>query len=236
MEFKDNVLNEKIDASTEELSDISLADSKDEQSSNKKQYLMLGVALLTLFIITIIVIRFMSNVNEETNSLTPKEAQIKQDNILENINAEQRYQEIIKQRAQTLQDEEATSKQEEVKSEPAPEPAPKKVIETKKVELKPLKKEASIPAPKTTSFVKEPVVKPLKGSFIQLGAFSKYPSSKYLKNIKNRGYNYVVHKVDVKGKTFHKVLVGPYKSKTESRQILNEIKKDLKSPKAFIFK
>ncbi len=258
MEFKDNMLNdganeqinnqiEEINPSTEELSNISLADSQDEQESNKKKYLILSLALLTLFIITIIVIKFISNVNDDENTLTPQESKIKQDNILENINAEQRYQEIIKKRVETLQkDEQVTPPTEEetlapqpvVKETPTPKPVAEKKpepvkVEKKKEELKPLKKESSVPVPQTTSFVKDT---PLQGSFIQLGAFSKYPSSKYLKNIKNRGYNYKVHKVNVKGKTYHKVLVGPYKSKKESKQILNEIRKDLKSPKAFVFK
>ena len=75
----------------------------------------------------------------------------------------------------------------------------------------------------------------LNGSFIQLGAFSKYPSKAYLNNIQSKGYAVKIHKVEINGKFYHKLLIGPYKTQKESRSNLSKIRKDLKSPKAFIY-
>ena len=100
-------------------------------------------------------------------------------------------------------------------------PAPKKVV--KKVQPKPLVK-------KTSSNV---TTKP-KGTFVQVGAFSKMPSNKYLSTVTKNGFTYKVYKVTINNKLFHKVLIGPYNSRGQAKLATDNIKKKLNISGAFI--
>jgi DedD protein len=238
MEFKNNALFQDEldniqDNNHEGLNNISLDNSQD--TSDKKKYLLLGIALITVFIITIVVVNFMSNVNNDTSNLIESNT-LNQDNILENINPEQRYQEIIEKRAQILQKEEVVTYTEAVKVEEpisstqvVEENIPAPLEKAKKIEKK---KVFKVPTPEATIFSTSTQ---LTGSYVQLGAFSKYPTKSYLDSIKSKGYAYKVHKVEVNGKLYHKVLIGPFENQKASRKQLLQIRKDLKSPKAFIY-
>jgi len=73
-----------------------------------------------------------------------------------------------------------------------------------------------------------------KGFFIQIGAFSKKPDSKYLQNISKNGFSYKVVQQNVNGKLFNKVLIGPYSSKATANNNISSIKSKLNTQNAFI--
>ena len=127
-------------------------------------------------------------------------------------------------------------------------------METKAKEItkKPIKKEITIPVkqvitpkkkvikkiieqPKVTPVVKKTPSK-VSGLYIQIGAFTKPPSKTLVNKIKKAGYNYIVHKMVIKGTLYNKVLIGPYANKIEAKKVIGKIKKDLKSSGAYILK
>ncbi len=99
-----------------------------------------------------------------------------------------------------------------------------------------LKKKVSKPVTKITKKTNSDKVitsKP-KGTFVQIGAFSKMPSSKYLKGISDKGFKYKIYKISINNKLFHKVLIGPYSSKGQAKLANDDIKKKLNISGAFI--
>lgn len=251
MEFKnmsnDNIGNITTDEevvndtqNTQELNDIDLANSQEE--GGKKKYLVLALALITLFIVTIIVVKVVSNVASDDNLLVEQKTETIDQDKMANMTSEQRFQATnveepkVDTEANTMQNQIEEAKQ----LVQAQEQQAVQTIEVKKQEpIQALKKEVEnkkqtiIEAPKETSFTGTKVG---SGSYIQLGAFSKYPSQKYLDGISAKGYKYTVDKVIVNGKTLNKVLVGPYTSKADARKALPKVKIDLKSPGAYIYK
>lgn len=111
---------------------------------------------------------------------------------------------------------------------------PKPVI--KKVQ-KPVVKKVEKPVVKKTTpkQVNSTTTKP-KGTFVQIGAFSKMPSQKYLNGITSKGFSYKIYKVSINNKLFHKVLIGPYNSRGQAKLAIDDIKKKLNISGAFILK
>ncbi|CAA6812804.1 MAG: Unknown protein [uncultured Campylobacterales bacterium] len=70
--------------------------------------------------------------------------------------------------------------------------------------------------------------------YIQVGATFKVPSIKFLETIKEKGYNYKLHKIEVNNKTVTKILVGPFQE-NNIKQELEKIKKDIATG-AYIYK
>ncbi|PSM52310.1 hypothetical protein CBLAS_0310 [Campylobacter blaseri] len=61
-----------------------------------------------------------------------------------------------------------------------------------------------------------------KGDYIQVLAVSTYkPDANYIKKLTGAGYDYRLHKVQVSGKEFTKILVGPYSSNQLQRELSN---------------
>jgi DedD protein len=76
----------------------------------------------------------------------------------------------------------------------------------------------------------------INGYFIQVGAtYQSFPNKSFLAKIKNSGYDYVVHKVSVKGRDIKKVLVGPYGTRDQARADLNNVKNKI-NPSAYIYR
>ena len=65
--------------------------------------------------------------------------------------------------------------------------------------------------------------------YIQLGSFSRYPDSAYLKHLEALGFDYKV--IDEDG--MKKLLAGPFKSKEEANSILPTVWREF-SPEAFV--
>ena len=252
--------------------------------NNKKKYIMLGLGLVLLFIITILVIRLISN-NDIENTLEnvdTEKNEIINDEILNKIDSNEAYQKVIDKKVALDKSMEMEEKKKKVINEivvpeqevnnvplvldtPKPKEAPKrdlfgldkeksskvvapvkkvvekkvKVIEKAKVVKKvtPLsqpKRSIIVPPAKETNFTKKATF--TKGYFVQIGAFTREPSRTLLKNIISKGYLYQVYKLTVKGKLYNKVLIGPYKTRTDAIRKLSQIKTDFKNPNAYILK
>lgn len=72
--------------------------------------------------------------------------------------------------------------------------------------------------------------------YIQVAATSKEPSDKFTSTIKENGYKQKTVKTEVNGKTFNKVLVGPFKSKEQAKKEVEDVKEKLELEKAYIIK
>ncbi|WP_418185289.1 SPOR domain-containing protein [Aliarcobacter vitoriensis] len=72
------------------------------------------------------------------------------------------------------------------------------------------------------------------GFFVQIGAFSKRPNDSYLQSISKNGFSYKIIQDTVNGKTFNKVLIGPYNSRTAAQNEVSSIKSRLNIQNTFI--
>lgn len=270
------------------LNDIKL--NPDSNEDNKKKYLVLGLALILLFIITIVVVRVLSNNEQEDKLIENQEPKTQleyiektpKDEELDKIETEEEYEKIIEQKDQYENKQIESSKPtamkkdiilpEPVKEAPPvqidaePKEAPKRDLfglenevaqqETKKIEpakkvvekkVNPVvqkkpepviysqpKRKVVIQEPKETNFTKKTTK--VSGYYIQIGSFSKKPSVNYLKNIKNKGYSYTVHPMNIKGKIYNKVLVGAYPTRDVAKSKLSKVRRDFKVPGAYILK
>ena len=112
----------------------------------------------------------------------------------------------------------------------------KKTTKPKKhIAKKPIRKTV-IPAPKEIKLDKKPSKLSNGAYYVQIGAFSKRPNPKYLNNITKHGYDYTIKQVVVKGKTFNKLLIGPYPSRSVASRYLGKIRTVTKNKRAFILK
>lgn len=69
--------------------------------------------------------------------------------------------------------------------------------------------------------------------YIQVGAFSKTPSKRFLNRIARSGFTYTITKRSPRG--LKKLLIGPYSDKTSARRALKRVK-DLINKRAFLLK
>lgn len=72
-----------------------------------------------------------------------------------------------------------------------------------------------------------------KGYYIQVGSFSKTPSSRFLSIIKNSGFDYQITEISDTGNK--KLLIGPYKERSEALTALVRVK-DRINKSAFVIK
>ena len=72
---------------------------------NKKRYILLGIGLILVFIITILVIRLVSNndTKEKMENLNPETTELATDKILNKIDTNEEYQKVIDEKA-TMQE------------------------------------------------------------------------------------------------------------------------------------
>jgi len=251
-----NYINDDED---NELDDIVLKDKK----SNKQKYIILAFALILLFLITIIIIRLVSNpVNEDSfsndNSLindskiqniSTKDKTIDQtlndtnsnDIDIENtldIEKTQKIEEkiisdLIKEKESNINKPQEDAKSDlfnintnKLESKTANEDIKKETIKPKDIVITPkkvIKKET-----------KNITTKSISGFYIQVGAFVKEPNPKLLKKLKSSKYKYILHKMTINNKLYTKVLVGPYKTRKEITNKLNNVKKITNNQKAYI--
>jgi len=261
---------EEVNKTESELDDILLgANNPSQNQDNKKKYIILGLILAVLFLITIIIFRLLSNETVPNDSFNKDKSSSTDKPSGDNI--EQQYQKIVneklksieEQRAKTEEEKQAISEsmdlnniQKEEKKLSLPEPSQEdieKANELKKdifeVQKKEIKKEIVKPKVVEKAIVEKKEIKRVvntpravtttskpSGIFIQVGAFSKAIDKKYLENLERSNLNYQFYKVDVKGTTFTKVIVGPYNSRTEASNATESVKKKLKVKSTFILK
>ena len=243
-----------------ELGNIMLDNPGVNEESNKKKYLILGLILVILFLLTIIVIRLLTDTSKEdnftANKTDPVEAKItkeesnieenfqkimneriKKDNVEKEITSEEKIdaineekeieEEVETQNSNEILDE--TIKKIEAQITPEKKPVVKKVVQKKVVEKKETKQSVK-------ELVKNISSSAPKGYFVQIGAFSKKPSNSYISKIKNANLKYKIHQVEVKGKLYNKVLIGPYSSRASANENIENIKSKLNLSSAYILK
>lgn len=250
--YKEYVNNEQP-YEDNELGDILLQNSaKSDSKENKKKYIILGVALVLLFVITIVIIRLITS--DGANDVKFQEqSTLEQDKALNDEKIQQEYQQILNDKLKKVNEnsvveipketqEELKQLQEQEEALPIQEeqqPNPLNIVKEEEPIAEPIKKEEPVitkPAVK-----KEPTpVKPststaaTKGVYIQIGAFSKTPSDKYLSEITSKGYTFKLHKMTVQGKDLVKVLVGPYSNRAQAQENLSNIRTTLGASGAYI--
>jgi DedD protein len=251
--IRNESVNEPIDT---ELGNIMLDNPTSNEENNKKKYLILGLILVILFLLTIIVIRLLTDDSKEDSFTTnPIETKV----LNEDSNIEENFQKIMNERIQkNTQDEKISSEEKidaineqkepiQVEEEQATSDILDETIKKIEAEIKPKKEEVKkvIPKKEVVKQAAKQSVKDLvndisssapKGYFVQIGAFSKKPSSSYINKIQNANLKYKVHQVEVKGKLFNKVLIGPYSSRANAADNIEDIKKKLNLSSAYILK
>ncbi|RXJ84310.1 SPOR domain-containing protein [Arcobacter sp. CECT 8985] len=248
----------KVDISSNgELGDIMLngTPTPTANETNKKKYLILGLVLIILFLLTIVIIRLLNSPKKEDKSFS-NEPTKQEEQVLENDNIEKQYQKIIDeklknikeqtQNAQTQQktDEELSidsleKKEKKVKEEET-KPDVFNVKEETKVQKEPvvkkIQKPKTVQKAKTTKRSTPKVSSKPNGTYVQVGAFSKQPAKKYLEKIKSNGFKYTIYKVNVNGKIYNKVLIGPFNSRASAENNMPNIKRKLNISSAFILR
>ena len=279
--FDDN-FDQKINLEPkEDIVDLKIGSAADEDDlmqplatpNKKKKYLILGVALVLLFIITILALRLASNKQTEQELANNDTKQIQQNEILNKIDTNEQYQDDIDQKTQTEQKNINTPTQEQnlndiplPKVEDTPividtpkhpteqkkdlfgledantqsvkKPTEKTVKQTVKKAIKPIIKKVTKPkytAPKKV-VNKTNTTNSTRGYFIQIGAYTKQPSKKLLNSIVNKGYNYQIKKVNIKGRLYNKVLIGAYTTRTSAKKMLSKVRADFRNPNAYILR
>lgn len=249
----------------QELGNIMLETTASNEE-NKKKYLVLGVILIVLFLLTIIVIRLLTDSTQEDPFTANKPNSIEVNKSQEDSNIDENFQKImndsIKKKASEKKEEtpseenlntiKETNKIEEVKEvitnddldetikkieqkkKTVEKAVVKKVVEKKPVVKKVVKKVE--PKKSIKDLVNSSSTSSPKGYFVQVGAFTKKPSDSYISKIRNASLKYKVHQVDIKGKLYNKVLIGPYSSRAVAKQNIDNIKKKLSISSAYVLK
>ncbi|APW65111.1 hypothetical protein LPB137_04275 [Poseidonibacter parvus] len=247
-----------------ELGNIMLDNPSSNEETNKKKYLILGLILVILFLLTIIVIRLLTDTSKEDTFTSNKTDPIETKTTTEDSNIEENFQKIMNERIKKDNVEKEISSEEKINAinkEEIPEEvktktsdeildetikkieaqiAPEKKVIAKKPVVKKVIKQKPVVKKETKKSVKELVnnisSSAPKGYFVQIGAFSKKPSNSYISKIKNANLKYKVHQVEVKGKIYNKVLIGPYSSRASANDNIENIKSKLNLSSAYILK
>jgi DedD protein len=235
-----------------ELNDIIL--KRNDKSSTRKK-MLIGVG--TLVIIAIVIIFVMGRMSESTPGQLPQPEQLTQqpqpmppvtasaamtNTSVPDPGTQQHLDEVVERVKSEVQKEpvpleqsdivviEAPSETETQAVETAPAAAPKHQVSAEPVPAvsTPMQKPAPTPAAKPAQ--------PAYGDvYIQVGSFSRYqPQKTFLANIERSGYTYTMHRVVMNGKISNKVLVGPFKGRSDARAHLQDVRRKIE-PGAFIY-
>ncbi len=235
-----------------DLSDIVL--ERESIGSERLKKISLAIAtLLLIFLIVIIIYKLISDDSDNSKkSLTPtnivkneqeslkesitelKEDIFKEEKIIDDTTeTDLKFEEMVRKLKEQdaineAKEQKLTQKQEiDTQKEKTQKITQEKVAEVKKVEIIETKTEKPKEAYKISK---------ISGFFIQVGAtYGSYPNKAFLKEINKNGFDYIVHKTYIKGKEIKKVLIGPYKSKKEAREVLLKVRSTIK-PDAFIYR
>lgn len=103
---------EEVSKTESELDDILLGASNSSQNQdNKKKYIILGLVLAVLFLITIIIFRLLSSETAPNDSFIKEKDTISQDKPVDN-NIEQQYQKIVNEKLKSIEDLKAKTEEE----------------------------------------------------------------------------------------------------------------------------
>lgn len=263
---EDPIIIEESLSTQHELNDIMLDSNNASNDDSKKKYLVLGIILVVVFLLTIIIIRLLTDGDKEDAFTSNKAESAEMKKLEENSNIEENFQKIINERIKNKEDEEtvktdATS-EEKIEQATTVEEQPnsaisestidetiKKIEEktkevqeeekavTKAVETKPVVVKKEEPKRTVKDVVKSTTSKDvISGYFVQIGAFTKTPTTSYINKIRDAGLKYKIYKVDVKGTMYNKVLIGPYSSRADATNNIENIKQKLNLSSAYVLK
>jgi len=141
----------------------------------------------------------------------------------ERLQKEKEYNEIRDARLEQEKAAQAKAEQKKAEAEKAVKPVPARIIE--KAKVKPAGKPVNVP-------VKS---KPASSQayYIQVGSFTKTPSTQFLNVIKKSGFNYKITPKAANGTK--KLLIGPYKDRVSATSALAKVK-DRINKNAFVVK
>jgi len=267
----DNPYSNYIDDEDNELDDIVL----EEKKNNKQKYIALAFAFILLFLITIIIIRLLSDpVNKNSFDNDDSLINDKEIQTINNDNIKDKNSDNLVSDIQNNLDIEKTQKEEEAISNKIVEDLKKeesiksdvfnikenesnntnkvneKIIQTNidsniKKEVVEKNKKQKTKKEKLQDLFKQTVKnnkntktniakKNNSGFYVQVGAFTQEPNAKLIKTLKASNYNYILHKMTINDKLFTKVLVGPYITRKDITNKLNDIRKITNNKKAYI--
>jgi DedD protein len=252
-----------VDISSSPTSDIANLHLENKKNVKIKKYVVLSIALIILFILTIVVIKLISDDKNELFDTSNNK-----NNILNEPDAVDKYQALIEKKAkQTIQKKldlndivkketplpnietqvvQATKKANTKKTNLTDLfEMEKKKEDTKNKQKKNLTKEKTSKTKKEASKTKKETLKikntkvktKLKvGAFyVQVGAFLNKPNIELLNKIKQHNLKYIVYKMSIQNKIYNKVLVGPYKTREAVDKDILNIKQLLNKPDAYVF-
>ena len=258
--YYNNINENPINNNDQELDDIRL----NNQSNNKQKYILFGLSLVLLFLITIVTLRLLSE-DKTKNNFTDNNlivedkkydfAKTQNKSLDKSLDIEKIVQaeENIKTQPQEEKQEE-TQKQtsdifgleKETTQNTPKETVIKEIVKPKKENLTPKEKvvqktviindpvqEEKLEKEQKTNSA--PIPKDVIGTYIQVGAFTKFPDKILLKKLKDGNYNFIIHKMEVKGKLYNKVLIGKYDSKNAAVKDIVKVKQNI-NPNAYILR
>lgn len=239
MEEKNNNQNNQ-GMNSQELNNILLDDVNEPTVSNSKKALMIGGALVVVFFIAIGVMRALNSGDDKNNGnnmILPPEPAKKVDSnpmfekvpVKDSAQMDEKFEKIIKEiKQKTEPEQQAPVQQQQPKPAVVAEPKPEPVIPPAREEM--IKDPVSTIADTVTNDESK------SGFYIQVGAFySLEPSPKLLNNIKSQGYSYEIYKTKVNSKNITKVIVGPYATKNEAKDSLEDVRTKI-NKSAYILK
>lgn len=218
-----------------ELNDIIL--NRNEQHHARKK-MLIGIAALAIVLIVIVII--MGRISSSTPTQLPQPMlpteTVQNEPVLpeeQNASADE-----------ALLDDQLNAVAEKLKEEmpPVQEPAKEEeivVVDDAAAEAK-SSAAAVAPAqksPPTAEAAREPAASAATSGavYIQVGSFSRYkPDPKFLTLIKRSGYDYTFHRVVIDGQIKNKVLVGPFRDRSDAKRNLTNVRKKIESG-AFIY-
>lgn len=229
-----------------ELSDIVLEKS-DEKMLKVKRILIIISILIIIFLIVLLSMKLLNRSDDEktpnlilppepTSSVTKAskdEELFKQVPIIkEKVVKKENIKNIVKKIKNKVEKEkkvQTTKSQKKVVAVPQQ----KEVKSVVKPIIKQAIKKSKPPVKKTIKKVVS--TKTTKGVYIQVGATSKLiPSKKFLKKISIEKFSYKLLPIKIRGKKITKILVGPFKNRSDAKQNLVKVRKTL-NKHAFIY-
>jgi len=218
----------------QELNNI-LLDRENTNESGSKKYILIGAALVLLFLIVLAIMRALNSDNNTQQDMLPpeptskniqKNEQLFEEVPIKDDNARDReFEQIVKDirektKANTQSKDEELSVNEKVVDIP------------QNTNIKPIvkTKEVTVSKPKPNKKLKSEA-----GYYIQVGAFYNLkPNKKLIAMIKAKGFEYTIYNTKVNGKNIVKVLVGPYLSKSAAKSDLPKVRKSIQKG-AYLF-
>jgi DedD protein len=235
----------------EEKNDL-VQDLAQESGKNLRQYLLLGGGVFVLFVVGIVIAKFVfSSNNNDTEVILPPEIKVdvkKQDTELFNNLPVQTNEEKSFKKPVVISEEKQKEEKTKQPSQPSPQvqSSEKKQTKVESVSIKkdePKQKETKqqeikIQQPKQPQSTQQEVKKSKisKQYYIQVAAITRtQPSKKFLELIRKNGFEYKVQEVEVKGVKVKRILVGGFATLKEVKDVLPKVKNKISSS-AFIKK